>query len=453
MIATPVATHAFGTKALVRALAKAGRGNDRLIAHISPREAKILKAAGGSGTVNPNTGIMEFDDSGFDFSFDNNNDYTSGADYSLAPSGSSLGLSPTPGTDSTGNEFSLAPSNSSFGLTAGGGTGFQTPQSAPTNFWNTPSGGGSFTPAPVPALAPAPAPAPAGASSGNAAGGLSFGSMSGTGLNSSGGTGLSFSPALSSSLMPSTTPSATSGLSTAIPAAVSNPTLGLTTDPNATLGSGEIALGSDPSNTASNSQPSFLSSLGKGLSAALSNPAVLARLLGGGLAGGAAAVLSNHAQAAASQQAQGYQTDYNRIAAPLVSGGYALINQGRQGGLTPVQMQQLAAERARGMQQLAKQGISSGTAVQQLDAIIQNQAQQFSQNLVNQGLQQVQLGDQYAAQAIQALYQGNTQANQLASQFAGQLGQILAGAFGAGGSVGVNSANTGANAAAPNPAV
>lgn len=49
---------------VVEQLANRGRGHDRLLAHISPREAAILKHLGGSGAVNPHTGLLEFDDSG-----------------------------------------------------------------------------------------------------------------------------------------------------------------------------------------------------------------------------------------------------------------------------------------------------------------------------------------------------------------------------------------------------
>ena len=47
---------------VVDKLRRKGRGNDKFLAHISPREARILKHLGGSGTINPHTGIMEFDD-------------------------------------------------------------------------------------------------------------------------------------------------------------------------------------------------------------------------------------------------------------------------------------------------------------------------------------------------------------------------------------------------------
>ena len=44
------------------AVRSAGRGGDTVLAHINPREAALLKAHGGSGTINPKTGLLEFDD-------------------------------------------------------------------------------------------------------------------------------------------------------------------------------------------------------------------------------------------------------------------------------------------------------------------------------------------------------------------------------------------------------
>jgi hypothetical protein len=38
-----------------------GRGGDTILAHINPAEAKLLKSAGGSGAINPKTGLREFD--------------------------------------------------------------------------------------------------------------------------------------------------------------------------------------------------------------------------------------------------------------------------------------------------------------------------------------------------------------------------------------------------------
>ena len=42
-----------------------GRGKDTILAHITPREARKLKREGGRGSVNPETGLLEFDDSFF----------------------------------------------------------------------------------------------------------------------------------------------------------------------------------------------------------------------------------------------------------------------------------------------------------------------------------------------------------------------------------------------------
>jgi len=43
-----------------------GRGRDTILAHITPREAAMLKKMGGSGTINPDTGLPEFQE-GFDY--------------------------------------------------------------------------------------------------------------------------------------------------------------------------------------------------------------------------------------------------------------------------------------------------------------------------------------------------------------------------------------------------
>ena len=44
----------------VRNLAKYGRNGDTILAHINPQEARLLKSLGGSGTINPVTGLPEF---------------------------------------------------------------------------------------------------------------------------------------------------------------------------------------------------------------------------------------------------------------------------------------------------------------------------------------------------------------------------------------------------------
>ena len=45
---------------MLEEIASQGRYGDTMLAHINPQEAEILKALGGSGTVNPKTGLPEF---------------------------------------------------------------------------------------------------------------------------------------------------------------------------------------------------------------------------------------------------------------------------------------------------------------------------------------------------------------------------------------------------------
>jgi hypothetical protein len=49
-----------GLSVAARQLAAQGRGGDTELAHVNPREAAMLRRAGGSGTINPNTGLREY---------------------------------------------------------------------------------------------------------------------------------------------------------------------------------------------------------------------------------------------------------------------------------------------------------------------------------------------------------------------------------------------------------
>jgi hypothetical protein len=49
-----------GIAEAARMVANSGRRGDTMLAHITPSEARLLKARGGSGTINPETGLPEF---------------------------------------------------------------------------------------------------------------------------------------------------------------------------------------------------------------------------------------------------------------------------------------------------------------------------------------------------------------------------------------------------------
>lgn len=55
-------------QALAEMLRQMGRGKDTVLAHITPEEAEMLLRMGGSGTINPKTGLPEFQqDESYDF--------------------------------------------------------------------------------------------------------------------------------------------------------------------------------------------------------------------------------------------------------------------------------------------------------------------------------------------------------------------------------------------------
>jgi hypothetical protein len=66
LIAAPAGVQAFAKggiaelKPIAKAIASYGRNGDTMLAHITPAEARMLKRRGGSGTINPDTGLPEF---------------------------------------------------------------------------------------------------------------------------------------------------------------------------------------------------------------------------------------------------------------------------------------------------------------------------------------------------------------------------------------------------------
>ena len=75
-------------KTTLQAAQKLGRGKDTILAHITPEEAALLKARGGSGTINPRTGLREY----YDVSTGGEQS-TAGKDSSSSSSASAVGSS------------------------------------------------------------------------------------------------------------------------------------------------------------------------------------------------------------------------------------------------------------------------------------------------------------------------------------------------------------------------
>jgi hypothetical protein len=126
-----------------QSLAKMGQHGDNaarggMVAHINADEAAMLKAMGGKGDVNPQTGLIEFDDGG---GGDGGGDGGGGSDAGQGGSGSAAGGNGTDGGASGGGGSDGSPT--------------QMPSQDVLAMQN-----GTFNPVATPTPAPAPAPAP-----------------------------------------------------------------------------------------------------------------------------------------------------------------------------------------------------------------------------------------------------------------------------------------------------
>jgi hypothetical protein len=77
-------TLGLGLPALAEMIRAKGRGKDTVLAHITPKEAALLKKRGGAGTINPHTGLLEYYD-GEDYIPDEEDPY--GSNIELPPGG------------------------------------------------------------------------------------------------------------------------------------------------------------------------------------------------------------------------------------------------------------------------------------------------------------------------------------------------------------------------------
>ena len=81
-------------KALAEMLRRQGRGQDTILAHITPQEAALLKSRGGAGTMNPDTGLPEFQNDSENYGYGYGDEtYTQPVNQ---PMYSSVDIAPTP---------------------------------------------------------------------------------------------------------------------------------------------------------------------------------------------------------------------------------------------------------------------------------------------------------------------------------------------------------------------
>jgi hypothetical protein len=390
-----------------------GRGRDTVLAHITPQEAALLKARGGRGSINPDTGLPEFEDDFADFGGGIDQGF---AEYAPEPA-------PAPSADQLGQDTRRAADVANIG------------QAQPQ------------------------APPPSDQVAGGAPGSTMMGAYNATGQQAA-------EPLSASALQYGQSPEALAGTATAA---------GATGGGGTNQGFLQQLLGGLGIGGLGNIGGSDLARLG--LAGAGLGMGLQARSAAQQQAQAAQKQIQNIAnvdqQRAAALQAQmaGTAGDVAARAAPAQEAIQALATpyqqQGSQqaqqalaGALSPMSAQSLQAAQAQQAQAQARSGgVGAAQAGNQLEALRQallsNQYQQglatqqigdrYAQSGITTGLAQGNLGsqysnlaattglqasgiaDQYTLRAIQAGLAGNQQAQQLSQQYFQALGSILGG--------------------------
>lgn len=128
------------------------------------------------------------------------------------------------------------------------------------------------------------------------------------------------------------------------------------------------------------------------------------------------------------QQAKALENQMRQLGQQPRMVGEQQLGAGMRGELTPVQQQQIAAFQAQQRQALANMGQRSGTAQQQLAARTTEMQQRGAQDLINQGLKNIGISDQYLQRAILAGYQADAQVGNALSDALQAAGYMIAGA-------------------------
>jgi len=109
--------------ALAEMIRSKGRGKDTMLAHITPKEAALLKRRGGAGTINPDTGLPEFEDS-----FDIGSYFGGDTGGSFTPAESDIGTPLTSFQVDPNAQYSAYPQAQDYGnIDIGFGPGVFTP--------------------------------------------------------------------------------------------------------------------------------------------------------------------------------------------------------------------------------------------------------------------------------------------------------------------------------------
>jgi len=362
--------------ALAELLRSKGRGKDTMLAHITPKEAALLKRRGGSGSVNPYTGLPEFEDSG-DY------DYSAPADVSpvydvIQPGGTFTQYDP--------------------------GTGFEQ-QYAP--------GGNAYVPS-------APTYQLADYGGGGGGGGEDYVQQPSQIVSGTFGQDM---PLYNQQTGQPLTAAEVAAQNADLYPGGELPPAGY-----GTIYSRGIGAYAPQEDLDAYAQYKTLSEEDQKKVEEESKKSgkswweTLAALAAAGLIGLGLTKKQQQAGTQATEQAKQAAQQIQTIAQPYQVRGSNLMRSAEQGQLSAANQQTVNAARAQAAQNIRRRG---GVGVLQYANSIADLTDRLLQSQFNQGLAVSQIGDNYALQAIQTGLSGNQAVNQANSQFYNQLAQLL----------------------------
>jgi len=366
--------------ALAELLRSKGRGKDSVLAHITPKEAALLKRRGGRGSINPATGLPEFDDGDF---VD-----TGSVDVSPAPASYDTAPAVDPGAVYTQAE-QAGPTYAELGYTpqytyeGGGDIGPTYAEMGYTPAYGPTYGELGYTPGALPATYdPMQASQEGFAYPGSMGQTLPTGGIYGQDYASVYAP-ITYSPADLQRIAAGESPEAQF---------------------EALSDEDKKKVEEEAKKTGKDWKDALM-----GLAAA-------------GLIGGLLAKKQQTAGTQAAEQAKQAAQEVKAIAAPYQIRGTNLMRAAEKGELSAANQQIVNAARAQAAQNIQRRG---GVGVLQYANSIADLTDRLLQNQFNQGLAVSQIGDNYALQAIQTGLSGQQAVTQANANFYTQLAGML----------------------------
>ena len=373
----------MGLPEMAKRLAAAGRGKDSILAHINPKEAKLLKKHGGKGSTNPNTGIMEFDNTDYSDDGPTPTETSTPMFQEATPASQEPYVAPPPPAPAPDQSQAETNRLASYNYVP------QTqqpvsPGASDTSTFVQPQAPAPVVPAPVNRSLAPPPPQPISSPFGNIDLGATDRSLgeSGTAADepSFGQRVQKFGEGVQKTLAPYG--AGTQAISKAL-------------DPFVPYGKTAFDLYSQYQQRK--------------------------------------AAESADAKASENQaRLEALATPYRERAAQVAQQGQALVQAGQAGQLTADQQQKLEAARAQAIQQATASGMDTGTAGMQTEAQLARIAAQFATDNVNQGIALINQANTISGQAdaiitgaINTGYSQSAAATQLANQYSKNIGYNL----------------------------